>query len=162
MNITLEAMPLRQLLDYVEATFRPLTTEKGLRFDVVVAPDVPLQLLMDEQRLRQVLRNLLSNAVKFTERGSVELRIERPQDDMLAFHVVDTGIEDRRGEPVADLRRLPAGRRHHAAGATAAPASACRSAGRSRRCSTARSGRSAGSAKGPRSACTSRCPRRSR
>ncbi|GAB1819789.1 HAMP domain-containing protein [Herbidospora sp. RD11066] len=92
MNITLEAMPLRQLLDYVEATFRPLTTEKGLRFDVIVAPDVPLQLLMDEQRLRQVLRNLLSNAVKFTERGSVELRIERSDNDTLAFHVVDTGI----------------------------------------------------------------------
>ncbi|MEU8381926.1 HAMP domain-containing protein, partial [Streptosporangium sp. NPDC048865] len=101
MNISLEPLPLRQLLDYVEATFRPLTTEKGLRFDVVVAPDVPEELLMDEQRLRQVLRNLLSNAVKFTEKGSVELRIERvgPMSlpggygqEALAFQVVDTGI----------------------------------------------------------------------
>ncbi|MEU4834965.1 HAMP domain-containing protein, partial [Streptosporangium sp. NPDC023615] len=101
MNISLEPLPLRQLLDYVEATFRPLTTEKGLRFDVVVAPDVPEELLMDEQRLRQVLRNLLSNAVKFTERGSVELRIERVErmdlagardQEVLAFRVVDTGI----------------------------------------------------------------------
>ncbi|MFF3439122.1 HAMP domain-containing protein [Streptosporangium sp. NPDC002721] len=101
MNISLEPLPLRQLLDYVEATFRPLTTEKGLRFDVVVAPDVPEELLMDEQRLRQVLRNLLSNAVKFTERGSVELRIERVGamslpgaygQEVLAFQVVDTGI----------------------------------------------------------------------
>ncbi|WP_433253636.1 HAMP domain-containing protein [Streptosporangium sp. CA-135522] len=101
MNISLESLPLRQLLDYVEATFRPLTTEKGLRFDVTVAPDVPEELLMDEQRLRQVLRNLLSNAVKFTEEGSVQLRIERvgrmdllgvPDQEALAFHVVDTGI----------------------------------------------------------------------
>ncbi|WP_440099383.1 HAMP domain-containing protein [Streptosporangium sp. H16] len=101
MNISLEPLPLRQLLDYVEATFRPLTTEKGLRFDVVVAPDVPEELLMDEQRLRQVLRNLLSNAVKFTEKGSVELRIERVGtmnlpgaygQEALAFQVVDTGI----------------------------------------------------------------------
>ncbi|MER5423134.1 HAMP domain-containing protein [Streptosporangium roseum] len=101
MNISLESLPLRQLLDYVEATFRPLTTEKGLRFDVTVAPDVPGELLMDEQRLRQVLRNLLSNAVKFTETGSVQLRIERagrmellgvPGQETLAFHVVDTGI----------------------------------------------------------------------
>ncbi|MER5651303.1 HAMP domain-containing protein [Streptosporangium sp. NPDC002524] len=101
MNISLEPLPLRQLLDYVEATFRPLTTEKGLRFDVVVAPDVPEELLMDEQRLRQVLRNLLSNAVKFTEKGSVELRIERMGtmnlpgaygQEALAFQVVDTGI----------------------------------------------------------------------
>ncbi|WP_407072837.1 HAMP domain-containing protein [Planotetraspora sp. GP83] len=102
MNITLEPLSIRQLLDYVEATFRPLTTEKGLRFEVTVAPDVPTSLLMDEQRLRQVLRNLLSNAVKFTERGSVELRIERVDAldlphgtgslEAIAFHVVDTGI----------------------------------------------------------------------
>ncbi|MFC3821857.1 HAMP domain-containing protein, partial [Planomonospora venezuelensis] len=101
MNLSLEPLPLRQLLDYVEATFRPLTTEKGLRFDVAVASDVPAELLMDEQRLRQVLRNLLSNAVKFTEKGSVGLRVERiGRADLpgargqgtLAFHVVDTGI----------------------------------------------------------------------
>ncbi|MFC7382923.1 HAMP domain-containing protein [Sphaerisporangium rhizosphaerae] len=100
MDLTLEPFHIRQLLDYVEATFRPLTTEKGLRFDVQVAPDVPTQLLMDEQRLRQVLRNLLSNAVKFTERGTVALRVERTTMDLpsgagqevLAFHVSDTGI----------------------------------------------------------------------
>ncbi|MER7129521.1 HAMP domain-containing protein [Streptosporangium saharense] len=101
MSISVEPLPLRRLLDYVEATFRPLTTEKGLRFDVTVAPDVPGELLMDEQRLRQVVRNLLSNAVKFTEEGSVGLRIERigetdllgvPGQEVLAFHVVDTGI----------------------------------------------------------------------
>ncbi len=101
MDITPEPVSLRQLLDYVDANFRPLTTQKGLRFGVTVASDVPAQLLTDEQRLRQVLRNLLSNAVKFTEAGSVELRIERAADvdlpdaagqEILAFHVVDTGI----------------------------------------------------------------------
>ncbi|WP_262845912.1 HAMP domain-containing protein, partial [Sphaerisporangium corydalis] len=101
MDLTLEPFHMRQLLDYVEATFRPLTTEKGLTFEVSVAPDVPTQLMMDEQRLRQVLRNLLSNAVKFTEAGSVRLRVERAgqmdlpagrRQEALAFHVVDTGI----------------------------------------------------------------------
>ncbi|MEV7804399.1 HAMP domain-containing protein [Microbispora sp. NPDC088329] len=101
MDITPEPVSLRQLLDYVDANFRPLTTQKGLRFGVTVASDVPARLLTDEQRLRQVLRNLLSNAVKFTEEGSVELRIERAAgvdlpdaggQDILAFHVVDTGI----------------------------------------------------------------------
>ncbi|WP_169948017.1 HAMP domain-containing protein [Microbispora sp. H11081] len=101
MDITPEPVSLRQLLDYVDANFRPLTTQKGLRFEVTVAPDVPAQLLTDEQRLRQVLRNLLSNAVKFTEAGSVELRIERAagvalpdagDQEILALHVADTGI----------------------------------------------------------------------
>ncbi|WP_039946584.1 sensor histidine kinase, partial [Streptomyces sp. NRRL S-118] len=75
MDINPERVALRQLLDYVEATFRPMTTQKGLDFTITTAPGVPSDLLTDDSRLRQVLRNLLSNAVKFTDRGSVELRI---------------------------------------------------------------------------------------
>nr|WP_181775448.1 HAMP domain-containing protein [Amycolatopsis pittospori] len=102
MDIHHEPFPLRQLLDYVGTTFRPLTAEKGLDFQVVVEPNVPELLFTDEQRLRQVLRNLLSNAVKFTEDGSVELRVKlvdtivSPTSDghesLVAFSVIDTGI----------------------------------------------------------------------
>ncbi|AZM55825.1 hybrid sensor histidine kinase/response regulator [Streptomyces sp. WAC 01529] len=103
MDINPEQVALHKLLDYVEATFRPMTTQKNLDFTISTAPDVPSDLRTDDSRLRQVLRNLLSNAVKFTERGSVELRIERAGDSevptsvrrgeaMLAFRVKDTGI----------------------------------------------------------------------
>ncbi|KFU81719.1 Signal transduction histidine kinase [Amycolatopsis lurida] len=103
MDIHHEPFPLRQLLDYVGTTFRPLTAEKGLDFQVTVEPNVPELLFTDEQRLRQVLRNLLSNAVKFTEDGSVELRVELvdtvvspsgalPHESLVAFSVIDTGI----------------------------------------------------------------------
>ncbi|MFC7931612.1 HAMP domain-containing protein [Streptomyces cinereoruber] len=103
MDLNPERVALRRLLDYVEATFRPLTTQKSLTFTVSTAAGVPVDLVTDDSRLRQVLRNLLSNAVKFTERGSVELRIEPASDDELpatvhrggpvvAFRVKDTGI----------------------------------------------------------------------
>ncbi|MGW4475408.1 HAMP domain-containing protein [Nonomuraea sp. NPDC004354] len=103
MDISPERVSLRQLLDYVEATFRPMTTDKSLEFRITTAPGVPDGLLTDDSRLRQVLRNLLSNAVKFTETGSVELRIEpvpraqlppsvRPYGPAVAFRVIDTGI----------------------------------------------------------------------
>ncbi|MQY20852.1 HAMP domain-containing protein [Nocardia macrotermitis] len=91
MDVRTEPVALPQLLDYVQSTFRPLTTQKGLRFEVEVAPDVPPQLETDEQRLRQVLRNLLSNAVKFTETGTVRLRVCRTGEH-IAFSVSDTGI----------------------------------------------------------------------
>ncbi|WP_067676810.1 HAMP domain-containing protein, partial [Nocardia miyunensis] len=91
MDIRTEPVALPQLLDYVQTTFRPLTTQKGLRFEIEVAPDAPPQLDTDELRLRQVLRNLLSNAVKFTEAGTVRLRVCRTGDDV-AFSVSDTGI----------------------------------------------------------------------
>ncbi|MFJ9963214.1 HAMP domain-containing protein [Streptomyces avermitilis] len=103
MDISPERVALRRLLDYVEATFRPMTSQKSLEFTMSTAPGVPVDLLTDDSRLRQVLRNLLSNAVKFTERGGVGLHIEPAVDQnipaavhrggaVVAFHVKDTGI----------------------------------------------------------------------
>ncbi|WP_208867616.1 HAMP domain-containing protein [Streptomyces wuyuanensis] len=113
MDVSPTRIALVQLVDYVEATFRPLTAEKGLDFSVRVSPELPATLHTDEQRLLQVLRNLLSNAVKFTDTGAVELVI-RPANadvpesireqlleagslrdadgDLIAFSVTDTGI----------------------------------------------------------------------
>ncbi|MFJ2947001.1 HAMP domain-containing protein, partial [Streptomyces sp. NPDC087226] len=103
MDVSPERVELRRLIEYVEATFRPMTTQKSLDFTVTTAPGAPADLLTDDSRLRQVLRNLLSNAVKFTERGGVELRIEPAPDDevpatvlrggpVVAFRVRDTGV----------------------------------------------------------------------
>ncbi|MBY8881944.1 HAMP domain-containing protein [Actinacidiphila acidipaludis] len=113
MDVSPTRIALVQLVDYVEATFRPLTAEKGLDFSVRVSPELPVTLHTDEQRLLQVLRNLLSNAVKFTDSGSVELVIRPagaevpqsireqlleagslrdPDQPLIAFSVTDTGI----------------------------------------------------------------------
>ncbi|WP_240958060.1 HAMP domain-containing protein [Streptomyces barkulensis] len=113
MDVSPTRIALVQLVDYVEATFRPLTAEKGLDFSVRVSPELPPTLHTDEQRLLQVLRNLLSNAVKFTDSGAVELVIRsagsdvpesireqmlehgslrEADSDLIAFSVTDTGI----------------------------------------------------------------------
>ncbi|GGP41746.1 histidine kinase [Streptomyces griseoincarnatus] len=113
MDVSPTRIALVQLVDYVEATFRPLTAEKGLDLSVRISPELPATLHTDEQRLLQVLRNLLSNAVKFTDSGSVELVIRPARDevpqaireqlleagsladpdaDLIAFSVSDTGI----------------------------------------------------------------------
>lgn len=104
MDVHPKALPLIKLLDYVRATFKPLTVDRGLTFDVKVGENVPKELFSDEQRLQQILRNLLSNAVKFTSSGSVELIVQRvpgtefeeeslrTADDVIALSVKDTGI----------------------------------------------------------------------
>jgi hypothetical protein len=104
MDISPERVPLRQLLDYVDATFRPLTTEKSLGFHITTATGVPADLLTDDSRLRQILRNLVSNAVKFTEHGSVELRIELADSEQLPASVRRHGV-------VARAVLQPAGQR---------------------------------------------------
>ena len=104
MDLHAERFTLAALIEDLQATFQPLTTEKGLDFEVAIEPSAPSELATDRQRLRQVLGNLLSNAVKFTEHGRVTLRVAAPpppaggQADgghdgpAVAFSVVDTGI----------------------------------------------------------------------
>jgi signal transduction histidine kinase/HAMP domain-containing protein/CheY-like chemotaxis protein len=99
MDIHAERFPLSALLEDIQATFQPLTAEKGLEFGVETDTGVPPELFTDRQRLRQVLGNLLSNAVKFTEHGHVLLRVGLDADrrtpagdDIMSFSVVDTGI----------------------------------------------------------------------
>jgi signal transduction histidine kinase len=69
---------------------------KGLRLEVRYADGMPTRFLGDEVRLRQILTNLIGNAVKFTERGSVEVRVEpvaeTPDDATVRVEVRDTGI----------------------------------------------------------------------
>ncbi|MEU3409058.1 HAMP domain-containing protein [Streptomyces sp. NPDC006670] len=103
MDVNLERVSLKQLLNYLEASFRPLTSQKGLEFAITTAPGVPVDLLTDDARLQQILRNLLSNAVKFTERGRVHVKIEPASSaelpdelaqagSVVAFRVIDSGI----------------------------------------------------------------------
>ena len=97
MDIYPERFALRALLDDIQATFQPLTVEKGLTFAVEAAAEAPAEMFTDRQRLRQVLGNLLSNAVKFTSSGRVVLRVGEggPAPDgspLVTFSVTDTGI----------------------------------------------------------------------
>jgi PAS domain S-box-containing protein len=70
--------------------------DKGLAVQLHVDADVGDALRGDPTRLSQALLNLLSNAVKFTDRGRIELRVERLAHDAagqtLRFVVSDTGV----------------------------------------------------------------------
>ena len=74
------------------AMFSPQAEAKSLwlEFDAGVA--VPANLLVDPDRIRQILLNLIGNAVKFTEQGTVRLSVSYDGDaQMLGFAVEDTG-----------------------------------------------------------------------
>jgi signal transduction histidine kinase/DNA-binding NarL/FixJ family response regulator len=72
--------------------------QKEITFDFLPDDNLPMGVLADEKRLRQVLINLLSNAIKFTNQGSVTFLVERvettdePDFCTLRFSVKDTGV----------------------------------------------------------------------
>ncbi|WP_417069159.1 ATP-binding protein [Niveibacterium terrae] len=74
--------------------FAPLAAERGLAFELAVAPDLPL-LSLDSLRLRQILANFITNAIRYTEKGFVRLRIDgfalSPQRWKLVIDVEDSG-----------------------------------------------------------------------
>jgi PAS domain S-box-containing protein len=74
----------------------PRAADKGIDLLYELMDNVPLWLVGDSTRLRQVLVNLLSNAVKFTDHGEVCMTasvLRREADGVqLRFAVRDTGI----------------------------------------------------------------------
>ncbi len=75
MRLNSQSTDLRQVINETVALFKPLSDEKGifLTHEIDLATNEPL--MLDSQRLRQVLINLLSNAVKYTEQGGVVVRL---------------------------------------------------------------------------------------
>ncbi|MEI7983961.1 MAG: ATP-binding protein, partial [Bacteroidota bacterium] len=88
---------LRDVVDQVIQTMYFKAEEKGLSLIRSIPESVPDVLTGDPVRLNQILMNLTGNAIKFTDRGSVELRVEQVNQGsnspvMLKFSVTDTGV----------------------------------------------------------------------
>jgi len=87
---------LRASIEPTLKTLAPRAHQKGLELNCVIEQDVPENLTGDPGRLRQVLINLLGNSLKFTQRGEVNLRVQRESVEMesirLHFRLEDTGI----------------------------------------------------------------------
>ncbi len=97
-KLEVETVPfdLREVMDSLAGQVGVAAADKSLRLYFRIEPDVPSGLKGDPLRLRQVLLNLASNAVKFTEKGQVEVSVERVRDGAdtveLRFMIRDTGI----------------------------------------------------------------------
>lgn len=80
----------------LERMFRLRMEGKGLQFIVEISPPLPVTIVTDKGKLRQILINLLGNALKFTKSGQVSLHVgAQPEDDgqwRLQCKVSDTGV----------------------------------------------------------------------
>lgn len=68
--------------------------KKGLELVVYFDSSIPVQVIGDPSRFRQVLINLLGNAVKFTKSGEIVVKVEscKNNKDSICVSVSDTGI----------------------------------------------------------------------
>ena len=78
---------------------------KPIDFILDIDEKLPLRLIGDELRLKQILNNLLSNAIKYTEKGHVKLSVNHTVFDEyvnICFIIEDTG----QGMKPEDLDKL--------------------------------------------------------
>jgi signal transduction histidine kinase/CheY-like chemotaxis protein len=104
-NISLENIPfsVRESCEFTLQTSAPGAMKKGVELVLECPPTVPVRVLGDPTRFRQVLHNMVSNALKFTSEGFVKVivtceDVEPRADPNLArqrqwtFAIQDTGI----------------------------------------------------------------------
>ncbi|MCA6107498.1 PAS domain-containing hybrid sensor histidine kinase/response regulator [Bradyrhizobium cenepequi] len=94
-KIDLEERPfaLSKLIEDVTELLAPRAEAKGIEIAAYIDERLPIDVVGDAARLRQVLLNLAGNAIKFTAAGGVALVVQpgiRPNE--ISFLVRDTGI----------------------------------------------------------------------
>lgn len=97
-KIEIEKIPfnLDQTIDEAVSLFYFKSQES--RIDLISSIDekIPLDLIGDPTRIKQILINFISNSMKFTEEGSVQVLVKALEQDgdiyNLRFSVIDTGI----------------------------------------------------------------------
>lgn len=87
--LSMEPALLEEEIQHVVNSIRPqVNPQVTLQWEL--AQDVPVWILTDAQRLKEVLLSLLDNACKFTSEGRILLRIS-VQEQQLLFEVIDSG-----------------------------------------------------------------------
>jgi len=95
MELILANYDIARLISDTTAVNVTLVGDKPIKFLLEVDENMPLFLLGDELRIKQILNNILSNAFKYTQEGVVKLSVavEASDDDnvTLIFTISDTG-----------------------------------------------------------------------
>ena len=114
MEIRKTGFTIGEIAESVSAIFTPTANAKGVTLECRIDPALPLRLVGDETRVRQILFNLVGNALKFTDQGRVDLTVEAlPSPGLgglkVGFTITDTGIgiaEDRLREIFEPFRQV--------------------------------------------------------
>ena len=98
LSIEYTSVDIYKLLEEMGQIFEVSMKNKGLSFSINIANNLPKFLVIDGNRVRQVLLNLIGNAQKFTDQGSVEVNVSsnnKSNDTAgieLTIQIKDTGI----------------------------------------------------------------------
>lgn len=97
--ISREPFNLHDLVTTVCRSFTAISKSKGLGYEQTIDNNVPIAVVGDSLRLKQVLYNIIGNAFKYTHQGYVKVYValEASQPDA---HLISDRYPDTAGDPV--------------------------------------------------------------
>lgn len=101
MTLTTDVVNIEKLIRDIISSNRFIAREKNITLEANIDADLPA-LLLDEQKIRQVLNNLITNAVKFSFSETIITVSVQKQPESLLFKVKDQG----QGIPESELDKL--------------------------------------------------------
>ncbi|MBI4122418.1 MAG: GAF domain-containing protein [Parcubacteria group bacterium] len=101
LDVKKQPVQFYEILDAVVADIQQMAKNKSLELTVQKsAEDLP-PMMLDRDKIHDVVMNLVDNAIKYTEKGWVNVRVSRSKS-LVVFEVRDSGI----GIASADIDRL--------------------------------------------------------
>lgn len=103
-KMSMEVIPfnLENCIDECATIFSATAAEKNILFNAYVAPNTPLIVKGDPNRIHQIIMNFMSNALKFTEDGEIRLsaslvansgtNTNTNSNPLIRIDITDTGI----------------------------------------------------------------------
>jgi signal transduction histidine kinase len=74
--VVTRSIQVRKFVKKILKMFKVKAKEKKLQLHLKVSSALPQIILMDEQKVCQIIVNLVSNSIKFTDKGSVTVEVE--------------------------------------------------------------------------------------
>lgn len=91
-----EDMDLKKIINDVVRLYETKASEKGIVLYQTVPENFPSFVIGDAHKIRQIISNLVSNAIKFTEKGTIEVKVNILSSENslchILFEVKDSGI----------------------------------------------------------------------
>lgn len=98
-DLQLEPVSIAKTLEYTTDLFRQQLIDSQIALDVILDPELPETVLLDDKRFTQVIMNLFSNAVKYTEYAAgnnsqsqgILITVDRLSSTLASLTIQDTG-----------------------------------------------------------------------